>query len=387
MTSRFRLPLNTVCNYIRCVDTFGILTVTLAERFIQKDEVILSFGGGHGLPGWLRALHYTDRLNFMHAIVAMYDNGGATGIMRLDSYGRKVALRDGISSIMAMVHPNDYSSRLYKSMVEMLTKKDDRGRVTGDFMVGSVFDQECGFSRFETFLKNCGLDLKGTVLPSSSHPSHIAYTTETDNRFVGEEKNDYNRMSNDQITEIRLVPVDPNSESTPGFPAAIEAIKKAKIIFLAPGTMHASLFSNFCPDGMKEAMQESDAFVVLGTNLVGMNVDGTNDATPIDLVRMVEKYTGVRPNGILIPCVSRSQFESENPKAAYLYWKREQARFMGWEADGDEIRDIEKDGVLVYTHNATSVVTVDENTEVVRHKPEELGRDIRVIFDSLLASK
>ena len=85
------------------------------------------------------------------------------------------------------------------------------------------------------------------------------------------------------IKNIWLVPtVKANIE-------AIEAIKKANVIIVCPGSMYGSILINFLPEGMTEAYKKSKAKKILMTNISSM-ANENNGFDQDDYIAVFEKY-------------------------------------------------------------------------------------------------
>jgi uncharacterized cofD-like protein len=252
-------------------------------------------------------------------------------------------------------------------MKELLTDRDEHERVLGQEIFHRFFNTADGFSRIEDKMRAFGIILKGHVLPSSTEPSNIVFLTKSGRTFIGEHLLDEQRMAKDIVLDMHLNP------SVDVYAPAAEAIEKAKLIILSCGSLHGSVLSNFLPNGMKEALLRSNARVLLVTNLVS-TLNETDGFKPGGFVELVEKYTNRRLNGLIVPEMTRQQFESLYPNTARLY-DLEHSHFLGWE--DSELHAIENEGIDIFVHKATSIVDAGNGFEVVRHDPAELAKTLR----------
>jgi len=331
---------------------------------------IVTVGGGTGSPVVNEALLRTGRVDNINAIAAVYDSGGATGRRRLDAKGQELAYSDAMRILLSLVSPDQIDKRPSLAIKRLFNHRDESGRVLGHDVFNHFSDKAAGFSEIEEIITDLGLTLKGRVLPSSTQPSNITFITQFGRVFKGEHHIDEERMSEDVVMEMHL---DPEVDAY--LPAA-NAIEEAQLIILSCGSLHGSVLANFLPNGMKDALAKSAAPMFLVTNLVSTRNE-THGFKPIDFVKLVKEYTGRRPDGLIVPEMTRGKFESEYTEAARLY-KLEGAYFLGWE--DEELHTVENEGVQIFPHKATSVVEVGNNYQLVRHDPAKLSDTLREIL-------
>ncbi len=331
---------------------------------------VVTVGGGTGSPGLNRALLKTERVESIKAIAAVFDSGGATGRKRLNSEGREPAFSDAMRILLSLVNPHSQDDK-YEVIKRWFSHRDARDAVLGQEIFHHFFDQGTGYSQIEDHLKKLGVDLMGTVLPPTTYSANILFTTNSGRQYLGEHMLDAKIMSKDPVINMILDP------QVPAFVPAMEAIKTAQVIFLSYGSLHGSVLCNFLPEGMKQAIAESRAKIFLVTNLVSARNE-THNFSPKEYIDLVRKYIGVTVNAIIVPQMTRREFESRHPDMATLY-DLEHSHFLGWEAQ--ELYEVEKEGVSVIAHQATRVVEVaDENTKIVRHDPSKLAETLKEIL-------
>ena len=339
-------------------------------KYQPMSHEVVTVGGGTGSPVVNEALLRTGEVNKIDAIAAVYDSGGATGRRRLDARGQELAYSDAMRILLSLVSPDQIDARPFLAIKKLLNHRDESGRVLGHEVFNHFSDTAAGFSEIEEIITDLGLTLKGRVLPSSTQPSNITFITQSGRIFTGEHFLDDQRMSEDMVTQMHLDP------SVDAYTAAADAIAEAELIILSCGSLYGSVLSNFLPNGMREALAKSTAPMLLVTNLVSTRNE-THGLKPIDLVNLVEQYSGKRPDGLIVPEMTRDEFESEHAEAARLY-ALEGAHFLGW---GDkELQIVQNEGVQVFTHQATSVIEADNNYQLVRHDPKKLANTLKVIL-------
>lgn len=335
---------------------------------------IVTIGGGNGSSMINEALLRTGCVQFIHAIAAVFDNGGATNRRRLDSYGNEIAYSDAIRIMISLINPNNSDDANVLVIKKWLLHRDSRNTVLGHEITNRFFNEETGFSCIEKDLNNLAIPLKGVVLPSSTHPAHIVFTTRSGMKYKGEHLLDEQRTSIDMVDSMFLYP------HVPAYPPTIEAIRKSKIIFLSCGSMYGSLLCNFLPKGMREAMQVTKAKVYLITNLFSTRNE-THSATPTRLANLIKEFTGKKIHGLIVPKISRREFEKQNPEVSRLYRLRDSSFFMGWE--NDILRESQKSGFEIITHDAIRIINIkEENKFIVRHDPIKLAVYLTLLLNN-----
>jgi uncharacterized cofD-like protein len=332
--------------------------------------VVATVGGGTGSPVVNEALLRTGKVNFINAIAAVFDSGGATGRRRLDSRGREIAYSDAMRILLSLIDPKDINGET-EVIKKWFSHRDERDAVLGQEIFNRFFEKTSGFNQIECDLKSLGIHLKGNVIPSTTHPTNIEFVTQSGRRHVGEHLLDGKIMSKDSVVDMSLKP------KVPAYTPAISAIIKSDAIFIACGSPHGSVLCNFLPLGMKEAMKKTKAKKYLITNLVSARNE-THDFTLYDYLKMVKKYAGVNVNVVIVPNISRREFEAKYKDVAALY-DLEYSYFLGWK--NDELEEVRASGVKVVTHNAIKIIDIkEENTKIVRHDPVKLAEALKKIL-------
>lgn len=331
----------------------------------SKKKAILTIGGGSGSPVVNQALLLAGA-SYINSIAAVYDSGGATGIRRtLDTEGKEIAYSDALRILLSLIDPSRTNQKQRDVINRLLSDRNGKNQVLGHEIANRLFNPQKGFTPLMKDLEALGVHFLGQVIPSSTRSSHIKFETISGRIHTGEHLLDDLSMSKDMVTNMTLEP------SVPAFDPAILAIKKASIIFLPCGSVHGSVLCNFLPEGMREAMQKTKAKIYLVTNLVSTRNE-THDFSPVDYINLVKKYSGIKVDGIIVPKMTRKEFEKKYPDVAKLY-DLEHSYFLGWEQA--ELAKVEKNGVKVITHNATKVVSVPgKETKIVRHDPKKLAK-------------
>ncbi|MBI4100038.1 YvcK family protein [Candidatus Microgenomates bacterium] len=332
-------------------------------------EKIVTVGGGSGSPIVNEALFLTGQVDEINAIAAVFDSGGATGRRRLDSYGNEIAYSDPMR-IFRSLCTGGIAANSLETLDRWLTHRDIRGKVLGQEIFNHFFSSETGFAQIEEDAKAFGFDVRGHVLPASTKPADINFVTRSGREFFGEHELDGQRMSKDMVAKISLTPEVPANEK------ATTAIRTAALIFLSCGSFYGSVLSNFLPIGMKEALRETPAKIYLVTNLVSTRSE-THRFTPGDFIHVLEKHLGRKPDGLIVPNISRHDFERQNSKVARRY-SLDGSFFLGW--DQKQIASSQKNlGLRIVTHDATNIVETSDGP-IVRHDPARLAETLKALL-------
>lgn len=336
---------------------YSIIYITLKK--------IVTIGGGSGSPVVNEALLRTNKVGFIKAIVTPFDNGGSTQIRRLNSQG-EIAYSDAIRILFSLIPPNHQDDPKVQIVKNWFLNRDSKNNVLGQEIINRYFDKKTGFASIQSQFQDLGISLKGKVIPSSTTSSHIVFTTQTGAIYKGENLLDLNRFSADMVTNMQLDP------TVPAFAEAKTAIEEANLIILSCGSMHGSVLCNFLPRGMKGALKKSEAKIYLVTNLFTTRNE-TDNLTPISLGDLIQKYTGVKITGFIVPKISRQEFEKKFPEVATIYKIRESSYFLGWEKS--DLDKAKKAGYHIITHDAVKIVDIPEkNMTIVRHDPQRLSK-------------
>lgn len=331
---------------------------------------IVTIGGGNGSPVVNEALLTTGKVNSVNAISAVFDMGGATGRRRTDSHGQEIAFSDPMRNLASLVDTKVRSSIQYEALIKHL-KSRSYGRVLGQEIFAHFHKSDDGFDYIQEHLTNLtGIKFKGKVIPSTAKSTNIIFSTTSGRIYTGENELDNHHMSKDMVKRMWL------ARKVPAYEGAVEAIKNAPLIILSCGSIYGSVLCNSLPTGIKDAFKKTRAKVYMVTNLVSTRNE-THNFKPTDFVKLIRKYTGINPTGLIVPQLTLEEFESKEPKVARLY-DLEYSYFLGW--DKKELDRARKNGIKIITHDATSVIKSDDGGSLVRHNPVRLAETLKKLL-------
>ncbi len=240
---------------------------------------IVAIGGGTGLSTMLRGLKkYTKNLT---AIVTMADDGGGSGKLRED---------------LGMPPPGDIRHCLQALanaeplMEELINYRFTEGTLAGQSFGNLFLAALNGISgSFEEAVSRMSqvLAITGRVLPVTSDNIQLVAEFENGTQVVGESKiSDFKKAQDCRIAKVRLIPEHARVNQE-----ALEAIARADLILLGPGSLYTSVIPNLLVDGIADAIAASPALRTYICNV--MTQDGeTEGYTASDHLRAVLSHSG-----------------------------------------------------------------------------------------------
>ena len=297
---------------------------------------IVAIGGGTGLSTMLRGLKAcTENIT---AIVTVADDGGGSGVLRQE---------------LGMLPPGDIRNCLEALanaeplMRQLMHYRFAEGSLAGQSFGNLFLAALNGISpSFDVAVSRMSqvLAITGRVLPVTTADVRLEAEFANGARVVGESKIFYCKKREDcRIRRVRLLPERPAA-----LPAALEAIDRADMILLGPGSLYTSIIPNLLVDGIADAVAASGALKVYIGNV--MTQEGVTEGyTAADHIRAIFQHSReglfrlCLVNSTPIPAEIRRRYESEG--AEPLVWDR-----MGCEALGVELvsRPVSRvDGELV----------------------------------------
>ena len=308
---------------------------------------IAVIGGGHGLSNMLRGLkQYTENLA---AIVTVADDGGGSGMLRQD---------------LGMPPPGDIRNCMEALanteplMSELLHYRFTEGSLAGQSFGNLFLAALNGISgSFDEAVSRMSqvLAITGRVLPVTTADVQLEAEFENGASVVGESKIFYCKKKEDcRIRRVRLIPENPHA-----LPEAMEAIRKADMIVLGPGSLYTSIIPNLLVDGIVEAIQSSKALKVYVCNVMTQEGE-TEGYTVSDHIAALFHHSA---QGLFDLCLCNS---SPIPKAVAARYAEEGAAPL--------YADLPACNALGVEIISRPIATVDNG--YVRHEPGHLAREL-----------
>ena len=280
---------------------------------------IVTIGGGTGLSTMLRGLkRYSQNIT---AIVTVADDGGGSGMLRHD---------------LGMPPPGDIRncllslSNVEPLMAQLLNYRFSEGSLAGQSFgnlflaalngVSDSFDQAVA-------RMNQVLAVTGRVLPVTNANVNLEAEFVNGTRVLGESKIfAFKKEQNCRITRVRLLP-----EGAQALPDALDAIRRADLILLGPGSLYTSIIPNLLVDGIAEEVASSRALRIYICNIMTQEGE-TEGYTASDHLSAL--FDHARP-GLVDLCLANSQ-----PIPAYLLEKYRAENAMPIEVDLSECQSM-----------------------------------------------
>lgn len=261
------------------------------RRQISAGPAVTAIGGGHGLSNILRGLkRYTENLT---AVVTVADDGGGSGVLRAD---------------LGIPPPGDIRSCMEALantepvMQQLLGYRFPDGRLTGqafgNLLLAALAGISDSFDQAVTRMSEV-LAITGRILPVTNANVSLEATFKNGASICGESRiSDFKKEQDCRIQSVRLLPEHP-----PALPAVMEAIKRAEVILLGPGSLYTSVIPNLLVEGVSEAIRASQALKIYVCNIMTQNGE-TEGMTAADHVQALLEHGG---EGLVDLCLCNSQ--------------------------------------------------------------------------------
>jgi len=263
---------------------------------------ICTIGGGSGQPpvlvGLLKLFHDLDCE--INAVVGTWDNGGSSGKLR-DLYG-VMPPGDILKNIMALTPPEN------RKISEYLLRRFDRKfpklyeHNTGN-MILTAFEKHMGIVPAIRALENL-LECKGRVYPVTNCDTNLmAEMTRVKAVTVTSEKEIEDRLlANYRITKLW---VEPETKDLP----ALDALDKADVLIISPGSIFTSIIPHFTIDEIRTACKKIKTKIIVA-NLVDRHFDTE------DYINNIGSWSRIEPTHMIFNStkVINSKYELDKYK-------------------------------------------------------------------------
>ena len=314
---------------------------------------IVAIGGGHGLSTMLRGLKLFSR--DITAIVTMADDGGGSGMLRQEI--GMLPPGDARDCVLALSNTEPVLEQLMNYRFDR-----DAGSLAGQNF-GNLFlaalNGICG--SFAEAVRRMGevLAITGRVLPVTEEDIHLQAQFDDGSTVLGESNIFYHKKdTRRRISRVVLIPEHPDA-----FPESLEAISRADLILIGPGSLYTSIIPNFLVNGVMEAVCSASAYKVMVMNL--MTQDGeTEEYTAADHLRELIRHGS--------PDMVDAVLANSSPIPDHLRedYVREGAGVLEVDAAA-----LEAQGVRLFTAPLLS-----DSSEYARHDPALLAKAIAALW-------
>lgn len=248
------------------------------EHYVGPRIVVI--GGGTGLSVILRGIkRITDNLT---AIVTVADDGGGSGMLREDL--GMLPPGDIRSCILAMA--DDEEGLMLELLKYRFTEGMLQGQNFGNLLIAAL-NGICGNFEAAVAKTNEILRVKGQVVPVTGSDVRLCAVLENGSLICGESKIQPEViLQGSPIAKVFLTPENPAATKI-----ALEAIRKADLILMGPGSLYTSIIPNFLVDGIVQEIKAAMGRKILICNM--MTQPGETDHYSVwDHVSRASEYLG-----------------------------------------------------------------------------------------------
>lgn len=218
---------------------------------MTKQKKIVAIGGGHGLGRVLSALsHFNENLT---GIVTTTDNGGSTGRIRACQGG--IAWGDTRNCINQLITEPSIGSMLFEYRFRGNGELD--GHNLGNLILTALDNLSVRPLDAINLIRGI-LHVSSQIFPMSEHPADLVAQTLEGEIISGETNID------DLLSPPARLMLDPVVQATD---EALEAINKAEIIILGPGSFLTSIMPPLLLPELASALNKTKAKILFIRNL------------------------------------------------------------------------------------------------------------------------
>jgi len=320
---------------------------------------VVAIGGGTGLATLLKGLKgYTSvpgyefskrsfevTITNLSAVVTVTDDGGSSGRLRKEL--NMLPPGDIRNCIVALSEDEALLSKLFRHRFEKGSGLE--GHSFGNLFLAALTSMTKDFGE-AVRLSSEVLATRGHIYPATTANVELEAQLEDGTRVRGETKI---TASKERIGELFLVP--PDAEP---LPQTLEALARADVITLGPGSLFTSLIPNLLVKGIPQAIAASPALKVYVCNLM-TQANESLGRTAADHIRALDAHGGGR--------IFDYALINNEPVSGKLRSKYELEGAAPVVADCEAIQEL---GVVPVLGNYL------EEGEVARHATDRIARDL-----------
>lgn len=322
------------------------------RKILSSGPKVVVIGGGTGISTMLRGLkNYTSNIT---AVITVADDGGGSGQLRND---------------LGILPPGDIRNCMVALaetepvLAKLMNYRFPEGRLKGQPFGNLFLAAMCGISgnNFVQAVTNMSrvLAVTGRIYPVTDENVNLVAVLNDGTVIEGESRiGSHHLFHPGTIDRVRF-----DKESVQPLNEVIDAIGKADIIVMGPGSLYTSIIPNLLVDRIPEAIENARAVKVYVCNVMTQPGE-TENYTVADHIEAIYKHTGRRlidyclvNTGPIEPSLL-ARYKEEGAAPVELDLAR--TRRLG-------VKVIERD--LVGIHNG-----------YVRHDPDKLARAILETF-------
>lgn len=244
---------------------------------------VVALGGGHGLGRVLSSLAFLKEQ--LTGIVATTDNGGSTGRIRSQHGG--IAWGDLRNCLNQIIVKPTVASALFEYRFE--GNGELGGHSLGNLILYALEKLQIRPLEGLNLVREL-LHVRANLIPMSESPVDLAATLDANRCIMGE-------TAVDALTQMPLaLHLTPQVQATP---EAVQAIEKADLILLGPGSFFTSIMPNLLIPALAHALKYSRAKVIFIDN-IGLESTIVGTMSLADRVSWIARHIGeTRLNGVI----------------------------------------------------------------------------------------
>ncbi|MEJ2287150.1 MAG: YvcK family protein [Deinococcales bacterium] len=220
---------------------------------LARGPRIVALGGGTGLSNLLRGLR--DHTSNLTAVVTVSDDGGSSGRLRA---AFDMPPPGDLTDCLAALSDNELEvSRLLQ--YRFARGEELKGHTFGNLFIATLTEVEGDFGQAIRVLNRL-LNLSGAVYPVTGRPVTLLVTKVSGDVIRGESR------TRQCVGPARAVALEP--EAPEAVPEVIEALQRADLVVLGPGSLFTSTLPPILVPAVREALRNTDAEIVYVCNIM-----------------------------------------------------------------------------------------------------------------------
>ncbi|HKO56815.1 MAG TPA: gluconeogenesis factor YvcK family protein [Thermoanaerobaculia bacterium] len=329
---------------------------------------IVAIGGGTGLSTLLRGLKgYVDAdgawsVRDLGAIVTVTDEGGSSGVLRKEL--GMLPPGDIRNCIVALAEEEQLLSRLFNYRFESSGDSTLHGHALGNLLLAALTDITGGFDNAILAASEV-LAIRGEIYPSTLADVRLRAVLDDGRELVGEVAISGSNLGEKvDVTprRARIVSLAIDPPDAEPVQAALDAIAKADLILIGPGSLYTSVLPNLVIKPIAEALRQARALRVYICNVMTQPGE-TEGYTAEDHLAAIVEHAGLVVDVMII----NGRRPTEQILAAYAAESQHPVQF--------EINAVRELGVTPFFGD----IIAEGN--FVRHDPAALAETIFRLYD------
>jgi uncharacterized cofD-like protein len=329
---------------------------------------IVAIGGGTGLSTLLRGLKgYVDAegawsVRDLGAIVTVTDEGGSSGVLRKE-FGM-LPPGDIRNCIVALAEEEQLLSRLFSYRFESSSDSTLHGHALGNLLLAALTDITGGFDNAILAASEV-LAIRGEIYPSTLADVRLRATLDDGRELIGEvaiSGSNLGEKVDHEPRRARIVHLAIDPPDAEPVQAALDAIAKADLILIGPGSLYTSVLPNLLIKPIAEALRQARALRVYICNVMTQPGE-TEDYTAQDHLAAIIEHAGLVVDVMII----NGRRPTEQILAAYAAESQHPVPF--------DVNDVRELGVTPFFGD----IIAEGN--FVRHDPAALAETIFRLYD------